>query len=48
MRDIDKLKEMLPDGQYLNEEVIQKLIDGEVRLVIFWDENGNIKNWGVL
>ena len=43
MRDIDKLKEMLPDGHYLSEETIQEIINGEVRLVIDWDENGNIK-----
>lgn len=48
MRDIDKLKEMLPDGHYLNEEAIQEIIDGEIRLVIVWDENGNIKDWGTL
>lgn len=48
MRDIDKLKEVLPDGHYLSEETIQEIIDGEVSLVIDWDENGNIKDWGTL
>lgn len=48
MRDIDKLKEMLPDGHCLSEETIQEIIDGEVSLVIDWDENGNIKDWGTL
>ena len=48
MRDIDRLKEMLPDGHYLNEETVQKILDGEIRLVIDWDENGNIKDWGTL
>lgn len=48
MRDIDKLKELLPDGHYLKEEIIQEILLGNITLYFEWDENGNIKDWGTL
>lgn len=48
MRDIDKLKELLPDGHFLIEETIEEILCGNVSLVIEWDEDGNIKDWGIL
>lgn len=48
MRDIDKLKELLPEGHLLKEETIQEILLGNVTLIIDWDEDGNIKDWGTL
>lgn len=48
MRDIDKLKELLPQGHYLDEETIKEILCGNATLVIDWNEDGNIKDWGVL
>ena len=48
MRDIDKLKALLPDGQFLSEETIQEILCGDVTLVIDWNEDGSIKDWGTL
>ena len=48
MRDIDKLKALLPDGHFLSEETIQEIVCGNVTLVIDWNEDGSIKDWGTL
>ena len=48
MRDIDKLKELLPEGHYLSEEIIGEILCGNATLVIDWNKDGSIKNWGVL
>ena len=48
MRDIDKLKELLPDGHLLREETIQEILCGDATLVIVWNEDGSIKDWGTL
>ena len=48
MRDIDKLKELLPDGHLLREETIQEILRGDATLVIDWNEDGSIKDWGTL
>ena len=48
MRDIDKLKALLPDGHFLSEETIQEILCGDVTLVIDWNEDGSIKDWGIL
>lgn len=48
MRDIDKLKVLLPDGHFLKEETIQEILCGDVTLVIDWNEDGSIKDWGTL
>jgi hypothetical protein len=48
MRDIDKLKILLPDGHLLKEETIQELLCGNATLVIYWSEDGSIKDWGIL
>ena len=48
MRDIDKLKAILPEGYLLREETIQEILIGNVTLVIDWNEDGSIKDWGTL
>lgn len=48
MRDIDKLKELLPGGHLLREETIEEILCGDATLVIDWDMDGNIKDWGIL
>lgn len=48
MRDIDKLNELLPGVHLLSEETIEEILCGNVSLVIEWDEDGNIKDWGIL
>ena len=48
MRDIDKLKELLPDVHLLREETIQEILCGDATLVIDWNEDGSIKDWGTL
>ena len=48
MRDIDKLNELLPGEYHLSEETIEEILCGNVSLVIEWDEDGNIKDWGIL
>lgn len=48
MRDMDKLKELLPEGHLLAEETIEEILCGNATLVIEWDENGSIKDWGIL
>ena len=48
MRDIDKLKELLPDGHLLREKTIQEILCGDATLVIDWNEDGSIKDWGTL
>lgn len=48
MRDIDKLNELLPGVYHLSEETIEEILCGNISLVIEWDENGNIKDWGIL
>ena len=48
MRDIDKLKELLPDGHLSREETIQEILCGDTTLVIDWNEDGSIKDWGTL
>lgn len=48
MRDIDKLKGLLPDGHLLREETIQEILCGDATLVIDWNEDGSIKDWGTL
>lgn len=48
MRDIDKLKALLPEGYLLSEAIIQEILCGNVTLVIDWNEDGSIKDWGIL
>ena len=48
MRDIDKLKALLPDGHFLREETIEEILCGNATLVIDWNEDGSIKDWGIL
>lgn len=48
MRDIDKLKELLPEGHLLREETIEEILCGNATLVIDWNEDGSIKDWGIL
>lgn len=48
MRDIDRLKALLPKGNLLDEETIQEILWGNVTLVIDWNEDGSIKSWGIL
>ena len=46
MRDIDKLL-MLLDAQ-LDEFTIEDILAGNCTLVIDWNEDGSIKDWGIL
>ena len=46
--DIDKLKALLPEGHLLREETIQEILCGDATLVIDWNEDGSIKDWGIL
>ena len=48
MRDIDKLKELLPEGHLLKEETVEEILCGNATLVIDWNEDGSIKDWGIL
>ena len=48
MRDIDKLIALLADGHLLKEETIQGILRGDVTIVIDWNEDGSIKDWGTL
>ena len=42
MRDIDKLKELLPEGHLLREETVEEILCGNATLVIDWNEDGSI------
>lgn len=46
MRDIDKLLILL-DAQ-LDEFTIEEILTGNSTLVIDWNEDGSIKDWGIL
>lgn len=48
MRDIDKLKAILPYGETLTEEEFEEIALGNVQLIINWNEDGSIKDWGLL
>ena len=48
MRDIDKLKAILPNGDLLTEEDFAEIALGNVELNISWNEDGSIKSWGLL
>ena len=48
MRDIDKLKALLPDGHLLIEETIEEILCGNAGLIIDWNEDGSIRDWGIL
>jgi hypothetical protein len=46
MRDIDKLLALL--GAELDEFTIEEVLVGNSTLVIDWNEDGSIKDWGIL
>lgn len=48
MKDIDILKSILPQGELLNEEIFEDLLLGNRHLIIDWNEDGSIKDWGIL
>lgn len=48
MRDIDRLKALLPEGELLKEETIEEVLCGNATLVIDWNKDGSIKDWGIL
>ena len=46
MRDIDKLLALL-DAE-LDDFTIEEILVGDSTLVIDWNEDGSIKDWGIL
>ena len=46
MRDIDKLLALL--GAKLDDFVIEEILIGDRTLVISWNEDGSIKDWGTI
>ena len=46
MRDIDKLLALL--GAELDDFTIEEVLVGNSTLVIDWNEDGSIKDWGIL
>lgn len=48
MRDIDKLKALLPEGYLLKEETIEEILLGNITLYIDWNMDGSIRDWGTL
>ena len=46
MRDIDRLLALL--GAELDEFTIEEVLVGNSTLVIDWNEDGSIKDWGIL
>ena len=48
MSDLEKLIEILPNKDLFTEDLKEAIINGEVDLVLFWDKNGNLENWGTL
>lgn len=48
MRDIDKLKAILPQGELLTEDMFEDIALGNVALMISWNKDGSIKDWGLL
>jgi hypothetical protein len=46
MRDIDKLLALL--GAELDDFTIEEILIGNSTLVIDWNEDGSIKDWGIL
>lgn len=46
MTDFEKMCEILKIEP--NAEFLEKLITKEITLVLDWDENGNLINWGTL
>ena len=48
MSDLEKLIEILPNKDLFTEDLKEAISNGDVDLVLFWDKNGNLKNWGTL